>query len=338
MKTITCTLALLAGVAVSCGNSGAPQPGSGGTSGSSGSGGTSATVGTASSGGRSELGNSSGTGGTPGIGGVNGSGGSSANTLGGAPASGGSSGKAGTGGSTAATGGSLSTTMRTGGNPGIGGSVAGGAQGSGGASNGGASASTGGKATGGMSSAVAGGGSGNGGAGAGGTTPGATGGVSAGGASSTGTGGSTACVVPSGPPTSTPIQFNDNGGWCWYQDERAVVDTKGNKLLIGSVASGGSRNGYIEAVVYDLAAGSKKLYTVSTKLTGSVDDHNAPAFVVRPDGNYVAQYCGHRVDCITRLSIFNGSAWSAESTFNWAGSGCPWAGASTNMVTYSNPW
>jgi hypothetical protein len=154
------------------------------------------------------------------------------------------------------------------------------------------------------------------------------------------------CPTPPAGPTGTTdavagtlITFNDNGAWCWYQDERAVVDTKNNKLVIGSVASGGSRSGNIEAVVYDLAGGSKKQFTVSTSLSGStVDDHNAPAFAVRPDGNYVAQYCGHRSDCITRFSIFDGTKWSAETKFDWAGAGCPWAGASTNMVTYSNPW
>ena len=45
------------------------------------------------------------------------------------------------------------------------------------------------------------------------------------------------------------VTFNDNGGWCWYQDERAVVDKTGNKLVIASIASGGSRNGTAEAVV-----------------------------------------------------------------------------------------
>jgi hypothetical protein len=134
------------------------------------------------------------------------------------------------------------------------------------------------------------------------------------------------------------IQFNDNGGWCWYQDERVVVDTKANKLVIGSVASGGSLNGYQEAVVYDIAAGTKKLFTLSTGLAGNVDDHNAPAFLVRPDGKYFAMWSGHRSDCLSRTSIFDGTAWSAEKKFDWAGAGCPWAGASTNMVTYSNPW
>jgi hypothetical protein len=102
------------------------------------------------------------------------------------------------------------------------------------------------------------------------------------------------------------------------------------------VASGGSRNGNIEAVVYNLAAGTK---VGPSKLGNlSIDDHNAPGIVIRPDGKYVAMYCGHRIDCITRWSVFDGSAWSAEKTFDWAPIGCPWAGASTNMVTYSNPW
>jgi hypothetical protein len=134
------------------------------------------------------------------------------------------------------------------------------------------------------------------------------------------------------------ITFNDNGAWCWYQDERAVVDAKANKLVIGSVASGGSRNGYVEAVVYDLAAKTGTRSTISTSLSGSIDDHNAPAFVIRPDGKYFAQYSGHRVDCYTRTSIFDGTKWSAENKFDWGPDGCPWAGASTNMVTYSNPW
>ena len=34
------------------------------------------------------------------------------------------------------------------------------------------------------------------------------------------------------------IQFNNNGAWCWYQDERAIVDTEQGKLILGSDASG----------------------------------------------------------------------------------------------------
>ena len=32
------------------------------------------------------------------------------------------------------------------------------------------------------------------------------------------------------------IVFNDDGGWCWFEDQRAIVYK--DKLVIGSVAAG----------------------------------------------------------------------------------------------------
>ena len=56
------------------------------------------------------------------------------------------------------------------------------------------------------------------------------------------------------------IAFNDNGGWCWYQDERVIVHD--GKLIIGSVANrsgtdGQNRHGNIEVSVYDIEAGGR---------------------------------------------------------------------------------
>ena len=141
------------------------------------------------------------------------------------------------------------------------------------------------------------------------------------GGATTGTGGGAGTMTAAcAPPTTTlsgtdavagtKITFNDNGGWCWYQDERAIVDTKAGKLIIGSVGSGGNRTGNIEAVVYDLAAGTKIGPTKIGNL--SVDDHNAPAFNIRPDGKYVATWATHRTDCNTYYSIFDGSAWASD--------------------------
>jgi len=215
--------------------------------------------------------------------------------------------------------------------------------GAGGASSGGAvgAAGSGPLTTGGASGA---GGNGASGSGAGGNGAGGNGAGGNGAGGSGAGGGAAACA----PPTVTLsgadavvgklIQFNDNGGWCWYQDERAVVDTKANKLVIASEASGGSRNGYQEAVVYNMADGTKKVSVLSTGLVSDVDDHDAPALLIRPDGKYLAMWSGHRSDCLTRSSIFDGTAWSAEAKYDWKANGCPWAGASTNMVTYSNPW
>ena len=75
-----------------------------------------------------------------------------------------------------------------------------------------------------------------------------------------GTGGTVACApptvtLPSGNDAvvGTMIQFNDNGGWCWYQDERAVVDTKANKLVIATRRAAAPATATTEAVIYDIA-------------------------------------------------------------------------------------
>jgi hypothetical protein len=58
------------------------------------------------------------------------------------------------------------------------------------------------------------------------------------------------------------IQFNDNGNWTWYSDERSVVDTARGNLVVGSdacgIGVGGSpRAGDVEAVIYNL--GSRRI-------------------------------------------------------------------------------
>lgn len=133
------------------------------------------------------------------------------------------------------------------------------------------------------------------------------------------------------------IQFNDNGAWCWYQDERAVVDTSGNKLIVGSVASGAGvggspRNGAIEAVICDLESRQMTRSVLSTRF--GCDDHNAPAFLVRPDGKYLAIYAGHNNDMFSYWRIYDGTAWLAEQAFDW---NAEIPGGCANTVTYSNP-
>ena len=207
----------------------------------------------------------------------------------------------------------------------------------------------------GTSSAGAGGGSGGAGAGGAGATSGSNaGGMSGGGATgdsgsggtagqgATGGGGPAVCpTLPSAPIAADDvIQFNDNGGWCWYQDERALVDVAGGKFVIGSVASGGPRNSDQEVVIYDIASGNKQRYTLATDL--NPDDHNAPAFFLRPDGGYAALWATHRDNCYSYYSVWNGAAWSTMQTYDWAQDGCPWDAQDNpmppHMVTYANPW
>lgn len=81
-----------------------------------------------------------------------------------------------------------------------------------------------------------------------------------------------------------------NGGWCWFQDPRAIVH-KG-KLVVGSVSGSGPQAGDVRVSVYDLATHEDRgTYVLHAKLES--DDHNAPAFYVRPDGRILAMYAYH---------------------------------------------
>jgi hypothetical protein len=168
----------------------------------------------------------------------------------------------------------------------------------------------------------------------------AGGSTAAGGSSNPGSastaGGSVACPAlppaPTGGVAGTMITFVEDGGWCWYQDERVVVDTKAKKLLIGSLAFKSPRTGSAEATIYDLTAGTK---VGPTKLgTPGVDDHNTAAFAIRPDGKYAAMWAAHNLECKTYYSVYDGSAWSAQKIFDWTSLGC----GSDWHVTYQNMW
>ncbi len=115
------------------------------------------------------------------------------------------------------------------------------------------------------------------------------------------------------------IQFNDNGLWCWFQDERCVVDTIKEKLILGSSANtngfgGQSRSGLNEAVIVDLKTRLMKKYELA-KLSN--DDHNAPAFLIRPDGKYITMYSDHYDRYNNRYRIFDGVLLTPEQVYDW---------------------
>jgi len=126
------------------------------------------------------------------------------------------------------------------------------------------------------------------------------------------------------------ITFNDNGGWCWYQDERVIVNN--GKLIIGSIASsagydGANRKGDVEVVTYDIAASTLARFTLLDNF--QADDHNTSAFLVRPDGRILAMYTAHNSDVYVRYRITNNAgdtgSWQAEQSYTAAA-----------RVTYSN--
>jgi hypothetical protein len=215
---------------------------------------------------------------------------------------------------------------------GVAGSATGGVTPTGGASSGGGSGGTAGAATGGDGgSALVGGSGGDGaGAGSGGTSGGGAsgsgsgaGGVAGGGAG--GVGGSSGSGFPSSP---MPVVLTDDAGYCWFEDPRAVFHA--GKLVVGSVASGWSqaaRRGDVEAVVWDFATSRANVVELKNQL--ELDDHDSPAFVVRPDGRLLALYARHDGEAhfYYRVSTADTPTFGAERTF---------APTSTTRVTYSN--
>jgi hypothetical protein len=138
------------------------------------------------------------------------------------------------------------------------------------------------------------------------------------------------------------IQFNDNGAWCWFQSERAVVDINGGKIVVGSDASGAGtggspREGDVEASIFDLQSGASQTYTLkdgaSDPTAFYADDHNAPGLLVMPNGRYLAIYAGHNTEKYSYWRIFDGTNWSSEQTYDW---NTQPGGADFN-TTYSNP-
>ena len=122
----------------------------------------------------------------------------------------------------------------------------------------------------------------------------------------------------------TPLLLNDNGAWCWFQDDRAVMDPVSNTLLVGSVAApqgpgGDHRAGNIEIAVLDLATGEQTVHVIHERLES--DDHNAPALLIRPDGHYLAMYAKHKTDNYSRWRVttrpHDASEWLPEQVFDW---------------------
>lgn len=122
-------------------------------------------------------------------------------------------------------------------------------------------------------------------------------------------------------------EFVKDAAWCWFQDERAVVDTVRQKLVIGSTNAKAS----VDVTIYDLASGTIESKKTFAKLDGP-DDHNAPGLLVGPDGRYLAMWAHHYDKYATHYSLHDGSQWSAEKAFDW--SGIP--GGTNYTIAYSN--
>ena len=115
--------------------------------------------------------------------------------------------------------------------------------------------------------------------------------------------------------TITPdgmITFMKDGGWCWYQDPRAII--KNGKLIVGGVSG---QNGDVKVSVYDLKA-KRDLGTVVLHAKFQRDDHDTPALHARPDGSILAVYAKHSREKIHHYRISDPSdylKWGPKQRF-----------------------
>jgi hypothetical protein len=118
------------------------------------------------------------------------------------------------------------------------------------------------------------------------------------------------------------VTLNDNGAWCWFQGERAVIDQASGTLLLSSVAC-------------SLGVDMPQRFVLHHDLQRE-DDHNSAGLMIRPDGKYVAMYTRHNQSKITYWRVSSAardaSAWGEEKTFDWT----PYLSPAKENVTYSN--
>ena len=153
--------------------------------------------------------------------------------------------------------------------------------------------------------------------------------------------------------TETGEQYavlNTNGGWCWYQDPRVIVDSNTGAVVFASCATkagaeGDKRAGNVEVTTVDPKTGASKTAVVGNFPTGGGwgDDHDVAALWQRPDGRYLVVYTAHNhgqrdknPKTFYRISTHphDATQWQDEQAFAWP-TDDP-IGKGFIAVTYSN--
>ena len=123
--------------------------------------------------------------------------------------------------------------------------------------------------------------------------------------------------------------FMQEGGWCWFQDPRAIIHD--GILLMGGVQGNGSGAALIG--VYDLEKG-RRMKSFLAKNHFDRDDHNSPVFHPRRDGSVLAMYARHGREKVHYYRISNRhdfSKWGEEMQIDHS----PFL-AGRDQVTYMN--
>jgi len=118
--------------------------------------------------------------------------------------------------------------------------------------------------------------------------------------------------------------FTKNGGWCWFQDPRAVY-INGNKKR--TYAGWMTNSGQLQIGYYDHESDTIKKITL--KESWDIDDHNNNSFLVLTDNRltvFYAKHNKHGLFCKTASIAENISKWENEVTIS-----------DSDHITYSHP-
>lgn len=117
--------------------------------------------------------------------------------------------------------------------------------------------------------------------------------------------------------TFTGQSESPNGAWCWFQDERAIVDQDhpdGPMLLFTSISASeadSTEQGDLDLHFYGLESGRQGVVELHDRL--QQDDHNVAALHQLESGEVMAVYARHGSDRLvhsTRSGIHDPAAWS----------------------------
>lgn len=109
------------------------------------------------------------------------------------------------------------------------------------------------------------------------------------------------------------VTFMKDGGWCWYQDPRAIIQN--NKVILGGLSA---QTGDVKIAVYDLQTNKNQGEFILQK-NFQKDDHNVPALHPRPDGSILAFWAKHGSEKKHYYSISSSEnylEWNTTQEFN----------------------
>ena len=131
-------------------------------------------------------------------------------------------------------------------------------------------------------------------------------------------------------PKTEIVEITSDGTWCWFSDQRAILDEANQQIVTGYVKEDGTVSA-MSINTENFALNESTLFP-----TLEVDDHNNPAFVKAADGSILSMYTKHH-NTVLLQNKFSERTWSTADTIN-VNSASEVEKYGDNRYTYANPY